>query len=55
MADDPSRGDPTLLTKLGFTDVSEKNCACLEALCLSATKQLEKMADNKSPIVKRTA
>lgn len=54
-ADDPSRGDSTLSTKLGFADVSEKACACLRALCLSVAEQLAKMADNKNPFVKRTA
>ena len=54
-ADDPSRGDTTLSTKLGFADVSEKACACLRALRLSVTEQLGKMADNKNPFVKRAA
>ena len=37
IADDPSRGDFKLLTKLGFTDVSEKAETCLKALCLSVS------------------
>lgn len=53
LADDPSRGDPTLLLQLGFEDVSTKACESLRALMLSVEKQLGKMADNNSPSVKR--
>ena len=55
LADDPSRGDSTLLTQLGFADASDRVCTCLRALCLSVKKQLGKMADNKNPFVKRAA
>lgn len=54
IADDPSRGDFRLLTKLGFTDVSEKAETCLKALCLSVLKKMGKKVDNKSLSVKKT-
>jgi len=55
LADDPSRGDPTILLNLGFTDVSTKASDCLRNLMLSVDEQMGKMADNNGPFVKRDA